>query len=150
MANMFSENKGKTLPKSFKECYQLDNVTINLWTWAERLETLGKFFATVIAIAIIIYGIVLESMEYYDGIAILICIFTAPLAAFLEYISFHLIALLIGALASIVQHTKINANLNLYNTLKEEFPSILTTSKNETVKNNKPSVNAVVDNLSNS
>ena len=109
MANMFSGNREKKIPKSLKECYASDSVTENLWIWCERLETIGKFFAIITVIATIITGIALA--ESTDGISIVIAIFAAPIAAFLEYISFHIVALLVGSLASIVQNTKISANI---------------------------------------
>ena len=120
MENMFSGHKKKTVPKNLKECYQTDSVTHNLWTWAERLEKFGQIFAIFVLIAIIIVAFALL-IDSGDGWIFLLFLIAAPLSAFLEYISFHILALLIGSLASIVQHTKITANLNLYNSSKEDI-----------------------------
>lgn len=112
MVNMFSGNREKKIPKSFQDCYKTDNVTNNLWSWAERLETIGIVIAVIVGIAGLIIGIVMS--EDSDGVSLLISFFGAPIAAFFEYISFHIIALLIGSLASIVQSTKISADIALF------------------------------------
>ena len=47
-------------------------------------------------------------------------IFSWTLYSFLEYCAYHILALLVGSLATIVQHTKITANITLYNSAKTE------------------------------
>ena len=138
MENMFSGHKKKTVPKNLKECYQTDSVTHNLWTWAERLEKFGQIFAIFVLIAIIIVAFALL-IDSGDGWIFLLFLITAPLSAFLEYISFHILALLIGSLASIVQHTKITANLNLYNSSKE-YTTNDNTEKSAHGENNKTNI----------
>lgn len=145
MANMFSGNQVKKIPKNFKECYKTDNVTQNLWLWCERLEKWG--FRIFIALLIIgITTIIKEGVEaaqllnelYIDmdeirtataeyGIEIksvyevvIENIFLWSLYSFLEYCAYHILALLVGSLANIVQHTKITANIALYNSAKAE------------------------------
>lgn len=113
MKNMFSGNREKQVPKTFYDCYKTDNVTNNLWLWAERLETIGIVLAVIIGIATLITFIAIAIGEYEYSL-ILVGIIAAPIAAFLEYISFHIIALLIGSLASIVQNTKISADIALF------------------------------------
>ena len=53
------------------------------------------------------------------------------LYAFLEYCAYHILALLIGALASIVQNTKISANVALYNTTYNSIDKVLNNNQNE-------------------
>ena len=54
MANMFSGNQEKKIPRDLKSCYKTDNVTHNLWTWCERLEKWGKIlFGILIIVGII-------------------------------------------------------------------------------------------------
>lgn len=112
MANMFSGNREKQIPKTFKDCYKTDNLTDNLWLWCERLEIIGKVLAVITAIVVFIIFITLTINEY--GYYIFIGLIITPITAFLEYITFHIIALLVGSLASIVQHTRISANIALY------------------------------------
>ena len=145
MANMFSGNVEKKIPKNFKECYETDNVTHNLWIWCERLEKWGfRIF-----IALMIIGIVtiikegIETAQLLDELnidmneirtaaaeygieiksvfeVVIENIFLWSLYSFLEYCAYHVIALLVGSLANIVQHTKITANITLYNSAKAE------------------------------
>ena len=122
MANVFSGNQEKKIPKSFKDCYKTDSITKNLWLWCERLEKFGQIFAIFVLIAIIIVAFALL-IDSGDGWIFLLFLIAAPLSAFLEYISFHILALLIGSLATIVQHTKITANITLYNSAKIEGAS---------------------------
>ena len=117
MENMFSGNVEKRIPSNLNECYKTDSITHNLWIWSERLEKWGVIFAVIIAILTLIMGI--AAFEGTDGVSIIVSIIAIPISAFLVYISFHITALLVGALASIVQHTKISANLALYNSAKE-------------------------------
>ncbi len=146
MANMFSGNQEKKIPKDFKECYKTDSITKNLWLWCERLEKWGKIlFWILIIIGVtdtIIAGInahelieqigaetVEEIREASAEMGIEIpTVFEAlvnnllswTLYSFLEFCAYHILALLVGSLATIVQHTKITANLSLYNSAKAE------------------------------
>ena len=53
MANMFSGNQEKKIPRNFKECYKTDCVTQNLWLWCERLEKWGKILFWVLIIVLV-------------------------------------------------------------------------------------------------
>ncbi len=147
MANMFSGNVEKKIPREFKECYKIDSITENLWLWCERLEKWGKIlFYILIAIGIIdtiIAGI--NAHQFIESIgaetveeirkasaelgmeiptvfeALVNNLFIWILYAFLEYCAYHVLALLVGSLASIVQHTKITANIALYNSAKDNM-----------------------------
>ena len=145
MENMFSGNQEKKIPKSFKDCYKTDGITKNLWLWCERLEKWGFIlFWILIVIGIvdtIIAGInahqlieqigaetVEEIREASAEMGIEIpTVFEAlvnnllswTLYSFLEYCAYHILALLVGSLATIVQHTKITANIALYNSAKD-------------------------------
>jgi|GEM_PF-2991094 len=146
MANMFSGNQEKKIPKSFKDCYKTDGITQNLWLWCERLEKWGFIlFWILIIIGVIdtimaginahqlIEEIGAETVEEIReasaelGIeiptvfeALVNNIFSWTLYSFLEYCAYHILALLVGSLATIVQHTKITANITLYNSAKTE------------------------------
>ena len=145
MVNIFSGNREKKIPKTFKDCYKIDNVTKNLWIWCERLEKWGFIFCLILGIIGII-SIVSEGIEMAELIdelnidtkeiestaaelgieikSVFEVVFEGILQwsfyCFLEYCTYHVLALLIGSLASIVQHTKISANITLYNSAKAE------------------------------
>ena len=116
MTNMFSDVQQKEIPKSFKDCYANDQITDNLWQWAKNLETIGRIFAIVSGIVVLFFSLIL--IVPTSG-ASLIGILVAPIIAFLEYVSFYVIALLVGSLASIVLNTRITANINLFKYAQE-------------------------------
>lgn len=163
MANMFSGNQEKKIPKSFKDCYKTDGITKNLWLWCERLEKWGFIlFWILIVIGIvdtIIAGInahqlieqigaetVEEIREASAEMGIEIpTVFEAlvnnllswTLYSFLEYCAYHVLALLVGSLATIVQHTKITANISLYKFAKAEgVVDVILDDNSETDTNN--------------
>lgn len=146
MTNMFSGNVEKKIPRDLKSCYKTDNVTRNLWVWCERLEKWGKILFWVLIVIGIIDTIIagVEAHQFIQEIgaetieeireasaelgieiptvfeALVNNILIWTLYAFLEYCAYHVLALLIGSLATIVQHTKITANITLYNSAKLE------------------------------
>ena len=115
MRNMFSGNTQKEIPHSLQECYQTDAVTRNLWVWCERIETWGRRLCILLAIigviSIISTGIIAAeySLVETDPLFVLVAeeIFAWALYCFLEYCAYHVLALLIASLATIVQSTKI-------------------------------------------
>ena len=128
MKNMFTGHSQKKVPKTLNDCIKPDGVSSNLWIWAERLEKWGSvLFGLIIIFGII--NMISTGVTTYQEIdilgdedaatlatvfAVLTSLFTYALYAFLEYCAYHAIALLIGALASIVQNTNVSANLALY------------------------------------
>jgi len=145
MANMFSGNIKKRVPKNFKECYTTDPVSENLWSWSERLERWGALICFIMVIVGIVeiltnaieasnlldelnirtddlrrasieYGVELKTPVEEAMDTMILWVFYC----FLEYCAYHVIALLVGSLASIVQHNKITANIALYNAAKGE------------------------------
>lgn len=67
--------------------------------------------------------------------AVLTSLFTYAFYAFLEYCAYHAIALLIGALASIVQNTNVSANLALYSIKGKSEDEFTEESKSKDSKN---------------
>ena len=145
MANMFSGNLEKKIPKNFKDCYKTDSISQNLWLWCERIETWGLRFCILLGIIgiidIISNGIEMSNLlkelnidmneirtaaaEYNIEIksvfeVVVEGIFDWVFYCFIEYCSYHILALLIGSLASIVQNTKITANIALYSSFKAQ------------------------------
>ena len=137
MANMFSGNTTKTVPKTLNECIQIDAVSENLWIWSERLERWGRILFYVLIIVGIIATCVTASEtqelldEVYNDVSpfelaqagieipsvsdvVIDSLWKWGLYAFLEYCAYHVLALLIGALASITQNTIISANIAVF------------------------------------
>lgn len=154
MKNMFSGNREKQIPKDLKDCYKTDSTTQNLWIWCERLETCGKILFWILIIGGLIFSISTsivekeviveeatfwreaetELRETFDFEIFIPLLFETALYSFIEYCAYHVLALLISSLASIVQHTKITANIALYNSAKSE--SI--TDDTENIRNHAP------------
>lgn len=118
MANMFSNKTDKRIPKTLNDCIVPDATVANLHFWAERLENWGNFLFR----ALIVIGIISTIMEAVaagdiDEALIFPTILTSAaswaLYAFIEYCAYHVLALLISALASITQNTIISANVAL-------------------------------------
>ena len=127
MNNMFSENQNKKIPNSIDECLKPDSVSSNLWILCQRLENLGKILFWIIIVFGVIFSVVSSFREVdVEGILYdytdtefdfeMLCELLVQTAvyAFIEYCAYHVLALLIGALGSIVQNMRINADLALY------------------------------------
>ncbi len=154
MKNLFAGQSQKIVPKSLSDCIQPDGVSKKLWHWAEKIEMWGG----VIFVCLCFYAVIstiYEGITTYNTVVVLssddsvratttffsiftnICTFS--IYAFLEYIIYHAITLLIGALASIVQNTNISTNLSLYNVMAkpgDEFPEPISDTKTENSDNN--------------
>lgn len=131
MANMFRESERHITPISLEDSVKTDKVINNLWSWAAGLETLGK----ILFVAIIVIGVItaITSSFYevptkygfgtntaFDLGGFILKLIDCALYAFIEYCAYHIIALLVGALASITQHTKATAKIMEYNTLYKD------------------------------
>ncbi len=139
--NMFDKMENKQIPKSLDECLRPDPLLNNLWSWCQWLERFGKILFWVIIIFGTIYSVLTSFQEVEKGIyytytdtefnfiLFLTSLWRIAIYAALEYCSYHLIALLIGAFSSIVQNTKISTDLNLYKFVSENENK---TCKNET------------------
>lgn len=123
MANMFSGKQEKHIPKTLSECTRSDATVDNLHAWAERLENWGAIFFVVLIIVGIIATVV-ETIQVADVnkdmafSAFLTSAITWGVYAFIEYCAFHVLALLISALACITQNTMISADVALYEAAK--------------------------------
>jgi hypothetical protein len=118
MANMFSNKTEKQIPKTLNDCVESDATVANLHSWAEWLESWGKFlFRALIVIGII--STIFDAIEAADVSeelivgAIITSAISWALYAFIEYCAYHVLALLVSALAIITQNTTISANVAL-------------------------------------
>ena len=137
--NIVTESKKQEKISSINDCLKPDSITDNLWVWAERLEKLGKILFWIIIISgfVIALSTSIVTTEVVEGVyypytdtettfsfgVFLTSVVQTALYAFIEYCAYHVLALLIGALANITQNTKATARLTEYvarKTLKEE------------------------------
>lgn len=133
MANMFRETSKHVKPISVEDSIKSDRVIDNLWSWCSRLETLGM----VLFVILIIIGIIASIIAGFEVVDIsysgkpeyefnfgmfFLSLLDYALYAFIEYCAYHVIALLIGALASITQNTKATARLLEYQMSENELP----------------------------
>lgn len=141
MANMFLGNTGgKSIPNNLRSCYQTDSVTGNLWEWSEKIEQWGKAILWLIIIGGFITAISISSIRaevrtsnsgntviYSEGIfnwgSFFLTLLSTTIFAFFEFLAYRFTALKIAALASIVQHNQITANVALYTASKAESKS---------------------------
>lgn len=127
MANMFSGKSEKQIPKTLSECTSPDATASNLHIWSERLERLGKILFWLLIILGTLFAILssVETVEvpgyYYSKSKttfhfeiFLSSMLQIGIYAFIEYCAYHVLALLISALACITQNTIISANVALY------------------------------------
>ena len=143
MANMFSGKSDKLIPKTLAECTQRDATVTNLHIWAERLESWGQILFVILIIIGIISTITdtVTMADIDEDMAFMTCITSAitwGIYAFIEYCAYHVLALLISALASITQNTIISANVALYeasgNTYAENSSQPTTSNSTTTAK----------------
>ena len=130
MSNMFSNKDRKYIPRTLADCIQPDGTVIHLHGWAERIESWGKtLFGILIVIGILITIVAtIVAARVGDGMGFTVFIISAiswGISAFIEYLAYHAIALLISALASITQNTAISANVALYEASKDEPQQVI-------------------------
>ena len=149
MANMFTGKSEKQIPKTLSECTSPDATASNLHYWSEKLENWGQILFVILIIIGIISTIVdtVNMADIDEDMAFATCITSAitwALYAFIEYCAYHVLALLISALASITQNTIISANVALYEASQNCASPVYTQtaigidSSNPTVQSPKP------------
>ncbi len=122
----------KKVPKTLRQCYAEDRVSGELWEWYNKVETLGHGLMVVLIICAVIatfyngffhyetstsyYGGVSTELEFgFDFISLIVTAFMWSVYVLIEYVVFRMCALALSSLASIVQNTKISADVSLYN-----------------------------------
>ena len=115
MKSVFGEHKQKEIPRSLQDCTKMDGVSKSLWQWAKILETIAFVLFWLNAIAGLIVGIALGADAYDDGFWLFMAGFFGGLfAGVLAYLAFFVAALLVGSLASIVENTRVSADVALF------------------------------------
>lgn len=125
MINPYTDKERMSIPRDLNDCCSADSTSRELWRIAEKVESWGVF----LLIGIIILGLIISvgtattANEMFDGSAFSAFMYSAIIwiiIAIIEFIGYHLIALFIRAVASIVQNTRVSANVALYTTYKSE------------------------------
>lgn len=133
LMSMFSQIQSEPTCTTVDECVQNDKLSNNLWIWAHRLEILGM----VLFVLLLVYGVYaavqaatveeIKGGAYYtwvetkfDFAVFVVEMIDWALYAFVEYCLYHVVALLIGALAGIYQNAKAAARLQEYHIRKAE------------------------------
>lgn len=148
--------KVKRVPASLSECRKVDEVAQKLWDWSENLKRWGQWLLIFIFVCGVVLAVV-EGVKVGDEtdriepalMAMFGVFVTWGFYAVIEYLIYQTLALLIGALASIVQHTRLQADLTLYNTAKAEGyvePAMMGIPK-ATVDTNDDNVKLTDDNI---
>ena len=135
----------KRIPKSLEECYEEDVVSKDLWMWSQRLVEWGKeVLGTLIVIGSI--STIIDAVEMADInedlviYTVISSITTWGLYSLIEFCTYNVLSLLVTALASIVQNSKITANVALYNAAKDVVEVEEVKVEKKEVKKPKPSV----------
>lgn len=115
---MFDDCSNEKSPNNLGDCLKQDKVTANLWSWAHNLEVIGQVLLAIILIAGVFETIVTAMATGEANVSEGASMFTAvvvlvkwALYAIIEYCVYHVLALLVGSLASIVYHTKVTAQI---------------------------------------
>lgn len=119
MTTIFSNLPNKQIPSSPSQCTQTNPTASHLLYWANLIEKIGIIITTIVAIigGLWVLTIVSQESGYNLGSALLTLLIGAisvTIICISIYISYHIPALLIGALASITQSTTVSANAALY------------------------------------
>jgi hypothetical protein len=133
--NMLSGKAYKRVPKNLEECIEENAAVSTLHYWAEKIESFGAIVFVILIIAGIIFTII-ETVNMVDvnedmafG-AFLTSALTWALYAFIEYCTYRVIALLVNAFATLLQHTIISTNIAMVRAdLDPDFPKAPTTPK---------------------
>ncbi|HNX13751.1 MAG TPA: zinc ribbon domain-containing protein [Oscillospiraceae bacterium] len=125
-----NSSSSDSAPATIDDCVKPDKLTQNLVFWSERLEKWGKILFWIIIIFGIIKSIVdsfvVVGTDYFGDpktefqvLVLFTGLITYGMAAFIEYLIYHALSLLIGALGSIVKHTRATALLTEFEIRKK-------------------------------
>ena len=132
------------IPKNLDECREKDQVTIDLWAWAGRVAGLGKLLMWLLIIAgiiMLIFGFIqIVDGQEEVGSSILLSGESCFLYAFVAYLACKTMALLISALANIVENTRISARIALYKEAKEYGAQVSRAGENAVAENKKTAI----------
>ena len=115
----------RRIPRSLKECYEEDRIAQMLWIWSAWLKKWG----TVVLCVLIVVGIISTigdtlQMADIDEDLIFVTLLNSSISwglyAVIEFCTYNVLSVIVSALATIVQNTKITSNVELYIEAKAE------------------------------
>ena len=121
MSNPFKTKDRMYIPRDLEDCCVTDDAASELWRIAELVESWGAFLLIAILVlgTVVSIGITSFMSKIAEGsgfTAFLCSAIVWGVLAVLVYAGCHLISLTIRAFASIVQNTRVSANVALYTT----------------------------------
>lgn len=116
------------VPKTINDCVKQDPISVTLWGWAEKVAQWGRILLFLLLIPGVLEILAIITKESPDPIAlamqgvssenkfmlVLGVAIKTGITAFITYLSYNVLSLLIASLASIVQNTRSHALLKEY------------------------------------
>ncbi|MBQ6997373.1 MAG: hypothetical protein IJN60_03260 [Oscillospiraceae bacterium] len=125
MASLFSSKDKKQIPATLEECLQEDGVVREIHLWVEGFVKWCKIIVNIVSI-IGLFATIFEAIEAYDVTNIFntagffLSLIPWLLLSWFGVSACEAVALLIKALAKIVQNTTVSANVALYESGKSK------------------------------
>lgn len=120
--SMFESSMNESIPKTIEDCTTQDSLTKTLWSWAINLEKYGAVLLVIILIGGLISAFMnaqvvtnMAGNTEFSAPMFIAAFFNTIVYAVLEYLVYHVLALLVGSLAKIVQSTRTTARLAEWN-----------------------------------
>ena len=116
----------KKIPKTLKECTRGEHISDELYTWSDRLKTIGIFSLVIllsVGLLISIYQVensLVGELMSDDGVLFIIAYAKWVVAGIIIFIICYVLSVFLGACASVVQNTRITADVALYLAQKQE------------------------------
>lgn len=123
---VYDSDDKNAIATSIDECVKTGPVSEELWGWSMWCDKIGKILFWVMIIWGIITSIIVGiTVNKYGGTKFSFNLFISELIqriiyAWLEYIIYHIISILISSLATITQNTRVTAKLTEYQLRKHE------------------------------
>ena len=120
-----SKQRNSRIPNTLEECTNTGTTVSNLYNYAIQLEKWGKRLFVILIVVGIIFTVV-ETVSLIDVNEELIiptlisCLLSWSIYAVIEFFAYHILAMLIRALASITANTMITAKVALWEASKKE------------------------------
>lgn len=103
----------KTIPTNIKQCIEPDEVTENLWKWADIMKKIGVVSAIITGFFTIFLSFtIILNFRLNFGLGML-CLAMVALIIALAYLMWFIPSLLVNAIGNIVYNTHISANTAL-------------------------------------
>ena len=143
-----SKKRNSRIPNTLEECTNTGKTVSNLYHYALQLEKWGKRLFVILIVVGIIFTVV-ETVSLIDVNEELIIptlissLLSWSVYAVIEFFVYHVLAMLIRALASITENTMITANVALWEASKKDNSiSEVVTAEQSDVPTEQPDIKA--------